>query len=123
MILYGHAESNAAWPVLLGESPVQVASRPGAARLAHGHRATTWRACSSGRGPAATGLPSASLPGSGLTGLRLTERLPYFTSGVAYPDCLLLGAKTSAEGSMTPIAAGYFGADWDVESGEFAWRD
>ena len=24
VILYGNAESNAAWPVLLGESPVQV---------------------------------------------------------------------------------------------------
>ena len=24
MIVYGHAESNAAWPALLGESPVQV---------------------------------------------------------------------------------------------------
>ena len=63
------------------------------------------------------------IAGSGLTGLRLTERLPYFTSGVALPDCLLLKAKTLLESSEGPITAGYFGADWNVESGEFAWRE
>ena len=58
-----------------------------------------------------------------MPGLRLTERLPYFTSGVAYPDCVVLRAKTLVESSGSAIAAGYFGADWDVEYGEFAWRD
>ena len=74
--------------------------------------------------PTAAGSDRASVAGvsgSGLTGLRLTERLPYFTSGVAYPDCFVLRATAPSESSPTPIAAGYFGADWDVESGEFAW--
>ena len=35
----------------------------------------------------------AVVSGSGLTGLRLTERLPYFTSGVGYPDCVVFKAK------------------------------
>ena len=64
-----------------------------------------------------------AISGSGLIGLRLTERLPYFTSGVAYPDCVLLRAQALVGGSGGPIGAGYFGADWGVESGEFAWRD
>ena len=35
VILYGHAESNAAWPVLLGKSPVQV--RRGQVKFGHAH--------------------------------------------------------------------------------------
>ena len=53
----------------------------------------------------------AAVSGSGMIGLRLTERLPYFSSGVAYPDCLVLKAKAVGGNSVAPIAAGYFGAD------------
>jgi hypothetical protein len=42
-------------------------------------------------------------------------------SGVAYPDCLLLGGNSASQDVVAPIAAGYFGALWDIESGEFAW--
>ena len=58
VILYGHAENNAAWPVLLGASPVQV--RRGQVKVGSRTvtRAKTWRASLSGRGPAATWLRS-----------------------------------------------------------------
>ncbi len=121
VIVYGHAENNAAWPVLLGDSPVQV--RPGQVKI--GLRTVTGEdlACLFIRPRPGSEVASVGvITGSGLSGLRLTERLPYFTSGVAYPDCLLLKAKT-LESSGAPIAAGYFGAYWDVESGEFAWRE
>ena len=120
VILYGHAENNAAWPVLLGASPVQV--RRGQVKL--GSRTVTGDdlACLFVRPrPGSDRASVAGVSGSGLTGLRLTERLPYFTSGVAYPDCVVLRAAALSESSPAPIAAGYFGADWDVESGEFAW--
>jgi dienelactone hydrolase len=122
VIVYGHAESNAAWPVLLGESPVQV--RRGQVKV--GPRTVSGEdlACLFIRPrPGSKEASVGVIAGSGLTGLRLTERLPYFTSGVAYPDCLVLRAKTVLESSGAPTAAGYFGANWDVESGEFAWRD
>jgi predicted esterase len=122
VIVYGHAETNAAWPVLLGDSPVQV--RRGQVKV--GPRTVTGEdlACLFIRPRPGSDVASVGVvTGSGMTGLRLTERLPYFTSGVAYPDCLLLKAKTLLESSGAPIAAGYFGAGWDVESGEFAWRE
>jgi pimeloyl-ACP methyl ester carboxylesterase len=122
VIVYGHAESNAAWPVLLGESPVQV--RRGEVKL--GPRGVTGDdlACVFIRPRPGSDVASVGvITGSGLTGLRLTERLPYFTSGVAYPDCVLLRAKTVLESSAAPIAAGYFGIDWSIQSGEFAWRE
>jgi len=122
VILYGHSQSNAAWPVLLGKGPVQV----GRGQVQIGRRMVSGDdfAClfiqpRPGCDRASVGVVS----GTGLTGLRLTERLPYFTSGVAYPDCLLLEVKTWAEGHPVPKAAGYFGPDWGVESGEFVWSD
>ena len=122
VILYGNAESNAAWPALLAESPVQV--RRGQVKVGGRNVSGDDLACLFVRPRPGSGTASvAAVSGSGMIGLRLTGRLPYFTSGVAYPDCVLLKAKTGGEGAPAPIAAGYFGADWDVESGEFAWRD
>ncbi|MFI5454859.1 MAG: prolyl oligopeptidase family serine peptidase [Isosphaerales bacterium] len=122
VILYGHSESNAAWPVLVGDGPVQV--RRGEVRI--GGRVVTGDdlTCLFVRPrPDSERAAVGVVAGSGLIGLRLADGLPYFTSGVAYPDCLLLGGKKSSQGISVPIAAGYFGADWDVESGEFAWSD
>ena len=122
VILYGHVECNAAWPVLLSKSPVQV--RRGQVQIGQRTVSGDDLAClfiqpRSGSDRAAVGV----VAGSGLVGLRLTQRLLYFTSGVAYPDCLLLRAPSQAENESGLLAAGYFGADWDVGSGEFAWRD
>jgi dienelactone hydrolase len=122
VVVYGHAESNGAWPVLLGDSPVQVHRgkvKVGSRAVAGEDLACLFIRPRPGSDVASVGV----IAGSGLSGLRLTERLPYFTSGVALPDCLLLKAETLLESSGAPIAAGYFGAGWDVESGEFAWRE
>jgi poly(3-hydroxybutyrate) depolymerase len=122
VIVYGHAESNAAWPELLGESPVQV--RRGQVRI--GQRTFTGDnlACLFVRPrPASDRASVGVVAGSGLTGLRLTDRLPYFTAGVAYPDCLLLSEKSLTESPAGILAAGYFGGDWSVNSGEFAWKE
>jgi predicted esterase len=122
VILYGHSECNAAWSVLLGNSPVQV--RRGLVQIGQRTVSGDNLAClflqpRPGSDRAAVG----AVTGTGLIGLRLTQRLPYFTSGVAYPDCLLLRAQSQPEKGSGLLAAGYFGADWDVDSGEFAWRD
>lgn len=120
IILYGHAENNVAWRVLLAESPVQV--RRGQVKVGSRTISGDDLGCLFVRPrPGSDRASVAVVSGSGLTGLRLTERLPYFTSGVAYPDCLVLRAKAVSDSSPALIAAGYFGADWDVESGEFAW--
>jgi poly(3-hydroxybutyrate) depolymerase len=122
VIVYGNSASNAAWSVLLDQSPVQV--RRGQVQIGKRTVVGDDLAClflqpRPGSDRAAVGV----VAGSGLVGLRLTERLPYFISGVAYPDCLIVSAKSLSERSAGLIAAGYFGPDWDVESGEFAWRD
>ncbi len=54
--------------------------------------------------------------------MRLTERLPYFTSGIGYPDCIISGPDVLRTGDRGVKAAGFFGADWKVESGDFVYE-
>ncbi len=123
MILYGHAESNAAWPALLADSPVQV--RRGSVRI--GRRelpAMTWPASSCVLVPTARRPRSASCRAPGCAGLRLTERLPYFVSGVAYPDCSVFRAHGPRDCGMPrsrpPVSSALIGASIP---GEFAWSE
>ncbi len=122
MIVYGHAESNAAWPALLADSPVQV--RRGSVRIGGRELSGDDLACLFVRPrPDSKQAAVAVVSGTGMTGLRLTERLTYFLSGVAYPDCCVFCAHDRDKGDAALQAAGFFGIDWGVDSGEFAWRN
>ena len=57
----------------------------------------------------------AAVAGTGAVGRRLTDRLPYFVSGVGYPDWVVFDLKGI-------VGAGYFGNDWKLTGGESAWR-
>ena len=61
--------------------------------------------------------------GTGPVGMRLTDRMSYFVSGVEYPDFLVLGPESLERGSEGVRAAGFFGQDWRVETGEIAWKN
>jgi predicted esterase len=122
VILYGHATSNTAWGALLGAGPVQVRAgeiRIGQRTLQGADLACLFLRPRPGSDRATVGVVS----GSGPAGMRLTDRLPYFVSGVAYPDLIVLGPETLAQGSEGVRVAGFFGWDWSVEKGEFAWRE
>lgn len=122
VILFGNADLNAAWAVLLPHSPVQVHRNS----VQIGQRELT------GEDLACLFLqPSPSDPnalvgvvaGSGIPGLRLTERLTYFLSGGGLPDCLVVGSEMLTRGADGVRAAGFFGQDWQVDTGDFAWRE
>jgi hypothetical protein len=122
VILYGNAATCGVWNALLGDSPVQV--RPDEVRIGKRLLKGADLAClflrpRPGSDCASVGVVS----GSGLVGMRLTDRLPYFVSGVAYPDVTVLGPDTLMKGSRGVRAAGFFGLDWSVENGEFAWQE
>jgi len=114
VVLYGHSGMNAAWKPLLGDSPVQV----DAADVSVGGRIVKRE----GLGallvrprPGSNRAMVAAIAGTGSSGLRATGRLPYFASGVGYPDWTLFDSKGV-------VGSGYFGNDWKIESGESAWR-
>lgn len=119
VVLYGNADSNKAWGPLLGESPVQV----GRGRVKVGTRemAGDDLACLFLRPrPGSDTACVAGVTGSGPTGMRLTDRVPYIFAGVAFPDCTVFGPETLRTGAAGVRMAGYFGIDWTVENGEFA---
>ncbi len=121
VILYGNADSNGAWPALLAESPVQV--RRGEIKLGSRSSMGDDQAClflrpRPGSMVACVGVVS----GAGVTGMRLTDRLPVFLSGVEYPDVTVIGSEMLTQGSKGVRVTGFFGLDWSVDRGEFAWR-
>jgi pimeloyl-ACP methyl ester carboxylesterase len=121
VILYGNADTNAAWPALLGDSPVQV--RRGRVTVGDHEEKGEGLACLFLRPrPGSDRASVAAVAGSGLPGMRLTDRRPYFQSGSGYPDCLVLDAEALGQGGDGVRGAGFFGTDWGVASGEFAWK-
>jgi hypothetical protein len=122
VILYGHAECNAAWKALLEQSPVQV--RRGVIQVGDRREKGDDLACLfvQPRPGSETALVGV-VGGSGLNGLRLTERLAYFVSGCAYPDCLILGPDVLTQGSEGVRVAGFFGPNWGVSTGDWVWKN
>jgi hypothetical protein len=60
--------------------------------------------------------------GTGEVGARLTEALPYFVSGVAYPDWTVFAPEMLEQGSAGVLGAGFFGFDWTLTRGQEAWQ-
>ncbi len=122
VILYGNSDTNSAWQRLLADSPVQVNRGQisiGDRELKGDNLGCLFVRPRPGDDRALIGV----VTGSGLEGMRLADRLPYFVSGVAYPDCIVLGTEVLSQSSEGVRAAGFFGNDWSVTSGEFVWRD
>ena len=121
VILYGNAETNLSWNGLLGDSPVWVTR----GQVQVGDRVMRGEdlACLfiQPRPDTHQGLVAA-LTATGPTGFRLTNRAPYFISGVAYPDCIVLSPEVLSDRSQGVRCAGFFGLDWKVASGDFAWQ-
>lgn len=120
VILYGNANTNLAWKALLGTSPVQV--RRGEIQI--GNRKTTGSnlACLLIRPRPGSDIASVgAVSGTGVVGMRVTDRRPYLSPGFAYPDCVVFSSDMLTQGSQGVVCAGFFGEDWRVETGEFEW--
>jgi len=60
--------------------------------------------------------------GTGPVGMRATYPVSLFVSFVRYPDCLITRAGQADARSTENVAVGFFGSDWSVENGEFAFE-
>lgn len=139
-ILYGNPEINAAWNSLWPAAPEQH-------DIGHG-RHLVWPGLpvtiadgSFRLGERNVGAPStaslfsmpcigeqfwgscAAIAATDARGMRATFRLPYFVSGVGYPDLTVFTPNVAREGMKAVQGAGFFGPDWTVEKGEWVWRD
>ncbi len=125
VVLYGNADTHRMWSAFLPASPVQFGR--GRVTINTDGRDREWKGGDLGglliypKPFSATALIGA-VSGTGLVGMRLTERLPYFTSGIGYPDCIIFGPDVLRTGDSGVKATGFFGADWKVESGDFVYE-
>ncbi|MFZ4506144.1 MAG: prolyl oligopeptidase family serine peptidase [Fimbriimonas sp.] len=119
VLLYGNATTNSAWNLLLAKSPVQVRRGEvtvGSRKFASSEFAVLFIYPRPKTANASVGVVS----GTGLTGMRLTDRSPFFVSGAGMPDLMVYGPEMLREGSAGVRMAGFFGNQWDVDGGEFA---
>ncbi len=126
VVLYGNAGTNKAWPQLLSTSPIQVrgdrvnVSAKASSRPEMGDDLAVLMVRPR---PGSNTASVAVIGGTGITGMRLTNRLRYFVSGVTYPDFVVFGPGALENENQDIRAAGYFGNDWSVNTGEVLWRD
>ncbi|MBI1389880.1 MAG: prolyl oligopeptidase family serine peptidase [bacterium] len=121
VILYGHAEMNSAWKTLLNDSPVQVhrgAVSIGDKRFEGEDKLALFLRPRRDDDCASVGV----VAGTGMAGMRALDGLPYFVSGVGFPDCMVASASYLSEGYGGVLSAGFFGNDWSIEEGDFAFQ-
>jgi pimeloyl-ACP methyl ester carboxylesterase len=122
VILYGNADTNAAWSRLLSTSAVQV--QRGEARVDVRHEAgdslaTLFIQPKIESARALVGV----VGGTGLRGMQATNRLRYFVAGIAYPDLLLFDAAALSTGPSEVRVLGFFADDWRAQDAPLLWRD
>jgi hypothetical protein len=118
VVLYGNAVTNRAWRALLGESPLQ--AKKGEVTLGN----TAYDGTDIGYvfirpRPGSRTTCVGAIGGTGIRGMRLTDRMPYLLPGVALPDVIIARTSLLLNGEEGVEAAGFFGLDWSVKNGEF----
>jgi hypothetical protein len=120
VVLYGNADTNAAWAALLGKGPVDI--RNGRARIGDRTFAGADLAAYFIRPrPGSQGASVGAAAWTGPAGWTAAGHGQYFVSGAGFPDLMLFSADTLRRGTAGVLAIGWFGDDWSLERGEFAW--
>jgi hypothetical protein len=121
VVLYGNADENAAWPILLADSPLQV--RTGEVRLGERVYAGDDLAACFVRPRADSDIASVvAIAGTGDLGTRATNLMSLFVPFVRYPDIAVYRAAAEGEASPPPLVAGFWGPDWSLDDAEIAER-
>ena len=120
VVLYGNADTNSMWAKLLDKSPIEVR----ADRIGVGDREMIGadlaayfirpRADSS---TASVGVVAWTGP----AGWAAAGPGQYFVSGAGFPDAMIVSADIFRLGTGGIRALGWFGNDWRLETGQFAW--
>jgi len=118
VILYGNADTNAAWLKLLAGCPVEV--RRGMARVGDRSYAGSDIAAYFVRPRAGSDIASVGVVAwTGRAGWVGSLPGQYFISGAGFPDLMLFSAETLRSGTDGVRAIGWFGDDWSLERGDF----
>jgi len=121
VVLYGNANTNAAWKNLIADSPVQVTNKNvtiGKKKIEGDDLAVLFIQPRPGSDIASVGI----VAGTGIVGMRLTDRRPYLAPAYAIPDVIVFNPKMLDDLDNGVEFAGFFGLDWRIETGEFVWK-
>ena len=122
VILYGNADTNAAWAKLLAGSPVEV--RNGWARLGEKRYTGADHAAYFVRPRPGSDVASVGVVAwTGRAGWVAASPGQYFISGAGFPDLLFFSAEALRSGTDGVRAIGWFGNDWSLERGDIVWND
>ena len=117
VILYGNADTNAAWDKVLAGSPVEV--RKGWARVGEERFEGQDLAAYFVRPRAGSDVASVGVVAwTGTAGWYAASPAQYFVSGAGHPDLLLFSAEALRSGTSGVRAVGWFGDDWSVGRGD-----
>ncbi|MCK5000117.1 MAG: carbohydrate-binding family 9-like protein, partial [Anaerohalosphaera sp.] len=122
VVLYGNRRTNSAWNKLLKKSPIQV----GRGKVVIGKRQVVGKnlSCLFVRPRPDSDIASvAVVSGTGIGGMTLTNNLQYLFAGCHYPDFIVIGPEMNEKGADGVLAAGYFGSDWLLNTGDYVWKD
>ena len=120
VLLYGNADTNKAWNLLLSHCPIQVHRHQ--IRL-NGHDAANNDSLATVfiyPRPDSQTASVAVIAGTGPVGNKIANRVPIFLSGAGFPDALEFNEKSITDGLPGVLLAGYFGQDWGWNSGDWA---
>jgi hypothetical protein len=122
VILYGNSDNNAAWNILLKESPLQVSERKmriGDQLLEGSHWGVFFIYPRNDSDKASIGVVSAT----GTEGMKAAYANDYLVNGTTFPDVIIFSDQVLQNGISSVKCAGFFGNDWSVENGNFVWRE
>ena len=122
VIIYGNADTNKAWKLVLNDSPVQVkngAMTVGSSILKGDDLGLYMVRPRLDSEVASIGV----VAGTGEVGCRTVDSNRYFVAGTGYPDLLIITPEMYRNGISGVKAAGYFGNDWSVENGSIVWSE
>lgn len=122
VILYGNKNSNLAWSRLLRGSPVQVGK--GSVRIGEKEISGNDLCCIFVRPREGSDVATvAAISGTGIAGMKLSNRLPYLNPGIGLPDCTVMNRDMLTAGEPGLVMTGFFGLDWGVKNGDFVWNE
>ena len=126
VIIYGNKDTNRVWNTLMGNSPLFV-GRGIVVCGEHVYKGDDLAVLLVQPRRDTVSALVGFVGGTGPVGMRLTDRLDYFVSGVHYPDVLVfdpsrLKADPDDAGAGVKFM-GFFGNDWRVDSGDFVFTE
>lgn len=118
VIIYGNADNNSAWNFLLADCPVQVGNdwiKFGSEVLAGNDLGAYFIFPRPDSDIAAVGVVAAT----GIKGMKAAFANDYFSGITGFPDLMIFHTDWIKDGLSGVKVSGFFGSQWDVESGDF----